>query len=136
VPAEIASTESLHITFPTPWAIGDHPAYARHRRPHPLPFIRVVAADNYHVLFAGPGGEHCTDRLHFELGWSARRRRAATRTVAIPPRRDENAVRPARSWCPGRYAGHVEFRQPDRSPPLPFPRLGRFAFRVSRATAG
>jgi hypothetical protein len=132
VPATLKASQPLHVTFPTPWAIGDRPAYARRRRPRPRPFIRVIAADNYHVLFTGPGGKRCTERLHFELGWGALRRRAATRTVRIPPLRDEYAVKPAKSWCPGRYKGHVEFRQPDRSPPLPFPPLGSFSFRVVR----
>jgi hypothetical protein len=121
VPARIAPSEPLHVTFPTPWAIGDRPQGKR-----------VIAADNYHVLFTGPGGERCDKRLHFEGGWSVRRKRAHKRTVRIPPSRDKYGLKPARSWCPGRYAGHVEFRQPDRTPPLPFPSLGRFSFLVSR----
>jgi hypothetical protein len=120
VPARIAPSEPLHVTFSTPWAIGDRPQGKR-----------VVMADNYHVIFHGPGGRDCSGRLDFALGYLARHKRAATRMVRIPPRREENAVKPARSWCLGRYSGHVEFRQPDRSPPLPFPRLGGFTFRVA-----
>jgi hypothetical protein len=91
--------------------------------------------DNYHVIFSGPGGRDCRGRFSFTLGYLTDEQRTKTRTVVIkrpglqiPSHANEN-------WCPGRYTGHVEYRQPDRDPPIPFEPLGKFSFVVQQAIA-
>jgi hypothetical protein len=81
--------------------------------------------DNYHVIFTGPGGRDCRGRFHFAVGYLTKRQRKPTRTVVIQAPNGSNP-----NWCPGRYAGHVDYRQPDRSPGIPFERLGSFSFVV------
>lgn len=68
--------------------------------------------------------------MRFAVGYLTGEQRASTRTVLVrrpglqtPRQRNAN-------WCPGRYAGYVEYRQPDRTPGIPFERLGALGFVV------
>ena len=122
--------DALHITFPTPYALGDMTRNGRLAGEQNFGPRRAQSYDNYHVVFTGPGRPDCGGRLNFALGYSTARRRTRTRTVVIRRRDMPNRDGANPNWCPGRYSGHVEYRQPDRSPGIPFERLGSFAFIV------
>lgn len=120
---------SIRITFPTPYAVGDLTARGAQVRTESGPRT-AQSYDNYHVIFSGAGGRDCQGRFNFAVGYLTEKKRTKTRTVVIkrpglqfPPRANQN-------WCPGRYTGHVEYRQPDRNPPIPFERLGGFSFEI------
>jgi hypothetical protein len=126
----LAPGEPLRLTFPTPYAIGDETRNGRRVRTRPK---RAGGYDNYHVILRGPGGTDCRGRLDYALGHATEERRTEERTIVIRPRRlglggPRDKGPPL--WCPGAYRGHVEYRQPEREPPIPFERLGEFAFSV------
>lgn len=119
LPEHPSPTDGIRITFPTPYAIGDLPRYGG--RP-------AQSFDNYHVIFRGPGGRDCRPSgFRFALGYPTAKRPRPTRTVVIQRPGLQTRTRKRQNWCPGRYSGHVEYRQPDQRP---FERLGRFSFSV------
>jgi hypothetical protein len=128
-PALLGPADTLHVIFPTPYSTGDATRLGRRARPRFGP-ATAQSYDNYHVIFDGPGGRACGERLHFAVGYETRRQRTRERAVTIRPTRYSRTAASAATWCPGRYHGHVEYRQPDRQPRIPFEPLGRFAFRV------
>jgi hypothetical protein len=127
-PERLRPRDAVHITFPTPYAIGDMTRNGRLAGEQDFGPRRAQSYDNYHVIFTGPGGRDCSGRLDFALGYLTVKRRTRTRTVVI--RRRDLPKPDGSNWCPGRYSGHVEYRQPERSPGIPFERLGSFAFIV------
>lgn len=122
--------DSIRITFATPYVIGDMTRNGKRAGEQDVGPSTAQSYDNYHVIFSGPGGRACKSVLHFALGYLTERRRIATRTVVIKRPGRQAPRRVNTNWCPGRYAGHVEYRQPDRSPGIPAERLGTFSFAV------
>jgi hypothetical protein len=130
-PARAAPAQAVRVTFPTPYKIGDTTKNGSrvHTRFGPS---TAQSYDNYHVLIYGPSGRRCRGHLRFALGYLTARRSRRERTVTIGPLRF-GAGRPrARTWCAGDFRGRVEYRQPDRRPPIPFEQLGNFGFSVRR----
>jgi hypothetical protein len=126
----LAPAEPLRLTFPTPYAIGDQTRNGRRVQTRPK---RAAGYDNYHVILTGPGGVDCRGRLEYASGEATSTARAEERTVVIRPRRlgvaGPRDKGPA-LWCRGEFRGRVEYRQPERTPPIPFERLGEFSFSV------
>lgn len=114
--------EAVRITFPTPYSIGDTTRNGERAGELDYGPRTAQSYDNYHVIFSRTGGRDCSGRVHFAQGYATERRRATSRTVVIE-----------RHWCSGRYTGHVEYRQPERSPGIPFEWLGTFSFTVDDA---
>lgn len=85
------------------------------------------------MLLEGPGGRDCRDRYNFAGGYLTEKRRTRTRTRTVAIGRPGSSLHRStdnEDWCPGRYNGYVEYRQPDRDPTIPFEQLGRFFFTV------
>jgi hypothetical protein len=130
----LPAASSIRITFPTPYAIGDLTTNSARASTETGPST-AQSYDNYHVIFSGPGGSGCQGRFNFTLGYLTEERRTKTRTVVIKRSGLQIPSRASHKWCPGRYTGHVEYRQPDRDPPIPFEWLGRFSFVVQQGVA-
>jgi hypothetical protein len=128
-PAHVAPGTSVRITYPTPYALGDRPPAARTAKLRVGP-PSVQSYDNYHVVFRGPGGSDCRGRLHFAVGYPVPHTQRRSASALVRPTR-RGTPSPRGLWCQGRFTGHVEFRQPDRDPAIPFERLGRFTFEVA-----
>jgi len=126
-PRQPTPTSAVRITFSTPYAIGDRTTNGRRVRTKVGPRT-AQSYDNYHVIIRGPDGLNCRGRL--AVGYLTEKDRRTTRRVVIGPRTVAIGRRADQNWCPGRYRGHVEYRQPDRRPPIPFERLGTFSFVV------
>jgi hypothetical protein len=121
-PEVIGPTDSVALTFPTPYVIGDSTRNGATARKLEVGPRTAQSYDNYHMVASGPGGRGCDGVRRFAGGYGTWSRRRPSQTVTIRP--------PRRGWCPGRYSGTVDYRQPDRQPPIPFEILGRFSFTV------
>jgi hypothetical protein len=132
-PAHPRTGDTLRVTFPTPYAVGDITHNGAQAADPELG--RAQSFDNYHLIFGGPGGRDCLGRYRFRLGYPAVRARARMRTVDVPPPGRQVPRRANARWCPGSYEGRVEFRQPERDPPIPFERLGTLRFVVAAGDA-
>ena len=130
-PIHAAPEDPLHITFRTPYKIGDTTANGSKVRTQ-FGARTAQSYDNYHLLIYGPGGQRCHARLRFELGFLTEERPRRSRSIVVGPLRFGAARPRARTWCAGKYSGRVEYRQPDRTPPIPFEQLGSFRFSVGR----
>jgi hypothetical protein len=125
----LAAREQLRVTFPTPYKVGDVTANGSKVATRLGP-SSAQSYDNYHLVIDGPGGSSCKAPLRFKLGYLTEARGQASRTVVIGPVRFGAGQPRTRTWCAGTYEGYVEYRQPDRTPAIPFERLGSFSFSV------
>jgi hypothetical protein len=130
-PRQASVDEAIRVTFPTPYALGDRTRNGRGVRTRFGP-ATAAGYDSYQVVFEGPGGKRCHGRLRYAAGSiPPPKRRSSSHTEIVEPRRLALGRRSPPRWCPGRFAGHVEFRQPERDPPIAFERLGGFSFEVT-----
>jgi hypothetical protein len=132
-PERIGPKDSIELTFPTPYVVGDMTRNGKKAGRQEVGPRTAQAYDNYHVVARGPGKRSCEGEFKFGFGYTTLEKRAKTRTVTIkwPGATTPAAGRP-KHWCPGRYTGYVAYFQPDRSPGIPPERFGEFAFTVER----
>lgn len=110
----------ISLTFPTPYSLGDQTRNGVRAGELEVGPRKAQSYDNYHVIYEGPRGRGCSYRS--AKGYPTGASRTRTRTILITPRQ---------RWCPGRYLGRVEYRQPDRAPAIPFEILGWFSFVIA-----
>jgi hypothetical protein len=87
--------------------------------------------DRYWFVLHGPGGRHCETTVTDRVGITPPRR-ATTVAVDLPGVRVVNRreIVPG-PWCPGRFSGHVEFRDwRPHSRKYVIRRIGTFAVSV------
>jgi hypothetical protein len=82
---------------------------------------------NYHFILKGPGDPDCRGRRYSALGYDTPE--GGYYVARYRPRRDPlDPTTPPEDWCPGRFEGRVEIRDPGD---LRRTRVvGRFAFTV------
>ena len=89
--------------------------------------------ENYHFIMKGPGKRNCRGRRFSSLGFETPEH--GYYVARYLPRRDPlEPSAPLVDWCPGRYRGRVELRNPSDLTKTKV--LGRFAFTVRAIDAG
>lgn len=112
-------------------AIVVHPARGTPRTTYVVKARAIVplagGGRNYHFILKGPGDADCRGCRYSALGYTTAQ--GGYYVARYRPRRDPlDPTTPREDWCPGRFEGRVELRDPGDLSRTRV--LGRFAFIV------